>query len=256
MNRNVVHHNYNEIYSWVGTKDLITPHIDEGKGISLQRNEEFTNGGRILVANNVAYWNGYSGVHSNDGYNIDFIHNTAYMNSYTNSVTYKDGEKSGNNVGISFSNCENCSIINNIAVIDTSFANLESDGWVGYPIGVSDLVGDTIISSNIVYGMGNGSLEFDGDLDGIETNKIVKDPMFKEELNSFDFELNNANAFEIENDSPAVGNAYRGFVPCEDYFANTRENNTIGAITIGMYSILCEIVVSFLCFLCFLCSVV
>ena len=216
---------------------MITPHIDEGKGISLQRNEAFKNGGRILVANNVAYWNGYSGIHSNDGQNIDFIHNTAYMNSYTNSITYAHDDKSGNNVGISFSDCKDCSIINNIGVIDSSFEKTE--GWIGYPISVSNLVGDTIVSSNIVYGIGDGSLQFDSDLNGIEENKIVNDPMFNQQLSAFDYRLNNANAFSIDdNSSSAVGNAYPGFVPCQDYFANERQlkSNTIGAITLGTFT--------------------
>ena len=84
--RNKVHHNYNEIYSWAPTKTIITPYIDEGKGISLQRNDIDDNNtptdntddtgwlrGRFLVANNVCYFNGYSGLHSNDGTRIDFI---------------------------------------------------------------------------------------------------------------------------------------------------------------------------------------
>ena len=112
--RNKVHHNYNEIYSWAPTKDIITPRIDEGKGISLQRNQDFVNGGRILVGSNIAYWNGFSGIHSNDGNNIDFIGNTSYMNSFTNTVTYASDPK-GNNIGISMSNGENNRIINNIA---------------------------------------------------------------------------------------------------------------------------------------------
>jgi len=80
---NKVHHNYNEIYSWAPSKTFITPHIDEGKGISLQRNtvgRGWTHG-RILVANNLSYWNGFSGIHSNDGDRIDFINNSCYLNS-------------------------------------------------------------------------------------------------------------------------------------------------------------------------------
>ena len=37
--RNKVYENYNEIISWAPSKTLITPNIDEGKGISLQRND-------------------------------------------------------------------------------------------------------------------------------------------------------------------------------------------------------------------------
>jgi parallel beta-helix repeat protein len=99
--RNIVHHNYNEIYSWSPLKTIITPRIDEGKGISLQRNQEFKRGGRILIANNIAFWNGFSGVHNHDGDNVDILANTCYMNSYTNTVTYKGSNQEGKQIGIS-----------------------------------------------------------------------------------------------------------------------------------------------------------
>jgi parallel beta-helix repeat protein len=103
--RNLVHHNFNEIYSWSPQKSFIHPRIDEGKGISLQRNQVFKNGGRILIANNIAFWNGFSGVHNHDGDNVDMVANTCYMNSYTNTVTYKGGEQKGNQIGISHQVC-------------------------------------------------------------------------------------------------------------------------------------------------------
>jgi hypothetical protein len=104
---NEVHHNYNEIYSWSKNKSFITPVIDEGKGISLQRNtpDDGWTHGRMLVANNITYLNGLSGVHSNNGARIDFIHNTAYYNSFTGR---------GNNIGISLQRTIDARIINNI----------------------------------------------------------------------------------------------------------------------------------------------
>lgn len=142
---NHVHHNFNELYSWVGTKTFIHPAIDEGKGISLQRNEDLRRDrGRILVANNIAHHNGYSGIHSNDGDNVDFVFNTAFLNSYTNDVTYADrDDRGGNNIGISMSNCNRCSIRNNIAVVNTA--------WGGFAISVT--TGSTVeIQQNIVFG--------------------------------------------------------------------------------------------------------
>ena len=52
IKRNIIRNNYNEIFSWAPTKSIITPRIDEGKGISLQRNNltNWQNGNkRILV---------------------------------------------------------------------------------------------------------------------------------------------------------------------------------------------------------------
>lgn len=212
---NLVHHNYNEIYSWVGTKSFIHPRIDEGKGISLQRNQMFSNGGRILVANNVAYWNGYSGIHSNDGDNIDFIGNTAYMNSYTNTVTYANGEQSGNNVGISMSGGTNCRIVNNIAYIDTS--------WRGFPISVtSDMVDDIILQNNLVWGVGKQDLKLDPDAVPIEMDNVQADPLFG------DPDMGN---FQVQESSPASGKAdHQASLPT-DFFGNIRgENPTAGAI--------------------------
>ncbi|MDY7396810.1 hypothetical protein UMM65_16295 [Aureibaculum sp. 2210JD6-5] len=132
--KNKVHHNYNEIYSWSPSKTLITPRIDEGKGISLQRNDIDDNEtpndksddtgwqhGRFLIANNLCYWNGFSGLHSNTGLRMDFINNTAYMNSYTNTVTYANDQK-GNNIGMSTSGNGSTDIkfINNIIYIDNA----------------------------------------------------------------------------------------------------------------------------------------
>ena len=160
--RNHIRHNYNEIYSWAPTKTIITPHIDEGKGVSLQRNQEFVNGGRILVASNIAEYNGFSGIHSNDGDNVDFFGNTAYANSASNA---------GRNIGISMSDGTGCRIINNIAVIDGSFG--------GFPISITDAMeGNVIISHNLVWEINGLSLTLDGNIDVAATNQITADPQF------------------------------------------------------------------------------
>ena len=169
--RNRLHHNYNEMFSWAPTKDFIEPHIDEGKGISLQRNQNFKNGGRILVANNLAWWNGFSGVHSNDGDNIELVHNTAYMNAYTALVTNKDKPGRGNNIGISISGGKNCRIFNNIAVIPT--------GWGAKPISVANAV-NLQVGSNVLYGIGDRDLQQDGDVVPLQGAVYIGDPLFTE----------------------------------------------------------------------------
>jgi hypothetical protein len=136
--KNRIHHNYNEQFSWSPGKTIITPIIDEGKGISLQRNNttDWVNGnGRIIVENNLCYWNGFSGVHSNDGFRIDFVNNTSFMNSYTNTVTYANDSQQGNNIGVSAQGGDDVKLINNISVID--------DTWGGYALssgGTSNLI--------------------------------------------------------------------------------------------------------------------
>ena len=150
IEKNHIHHNYNEIFSWVETKPFITPRIDEGKGISLQRNNSnaWKKGNmRILVRNNLTYWNGFSGVHSNDGWHIDFINNTAYMNSYTNTITYANDTQQGKNIGISSQGGEDVRIFNNISVIDTK--------WGGFAIS-SGNTKNLVVENNLIYGINGG----------------------------------------------------------------------------------------------------
>lgn len=212
--KNKVHHNYNEIFSWAPSKTFITPKIDEGKGISLQRND-LLNGwshGRFLVANNITYWNGYSGLHSNTGLRIDFVNNTAYMNSYTNTITYANGVQTGKNIGISAQGGEDNKFINNIIFIDNA--------WGGFPISIANEANDEVIN-NLVFGI-NGSINQDGDVSSIEVGTIIGNPMF----------LNAANDdFSLSGNSPAIDEADVNYAPSDDYFGTTRDSNPdLGAI--------------------------
>lgn len=203
--KNEVHHNYNEIFSWAPTKTIITPRIDEGKGISLQRNREVDGwtSGRFLVANNITYWNGFSGVHSNAGTRMDFVNNTAYFNSYTNSITYED-DPSGNNIGVSSSDGDDIKIVNNIIYIDAT--------WGGFPISVASTTALTV-SNNLVYGVG-AELALDTDLEGIETDQIMANPLF------VDTETFN---FALQETSPAIGMANIAFAPADDFYSQLRD---------------------------------
>ena len=204
--QNEVHHNYNEIYSWAPTKTFINPRIDEGKGISLQRNnqENWTHG-RILVANNICYWNGYSGVHTNSGERIDFINNTCYFNSYTNTVTYANGEQSGKNIGISSQSSNDVRMINNIVYIDNA--------WGGYPLSVSNTQ-DFEVMDNMIYG-DNGTLVQDDDVVNVQVNTTVANPLFVD-VNNFDF--------HIQQSSPAIGIANAEFAPAIDFYGYARDD--------------------------------
>ena len=209
IQQNKVHHNYNEIYSWAPSKTFITPRIDEGKGISLQRND-VANGwtkGRFLVSDNLTYWNGYSGLHSNTGVRIDFINNTAYMNSYTNTVTYANEEQSGNNIGMSAQGGNNNKFINNVIFIDNA--------WGGFPISIANNETNTQIENNIVFGI-NGTTNLDSDVSAIDVNTLVANPLF-EDPDNFDFSLTS--------NSPAIGFANATFATDTDYFGNDRDNN-------------------------------
>ncbi|RUA11254.1 MAG: hypothetical protein DSY82_03830 [Flavobacteriia bacterium] len=228
--RNKVHHNYNEIYSWAPSKTFINPRIDEGKGISLQRNNvsSWVDGkGRILVENNVCYWNGYSGIHSNDGYRIDFINNTCYMNSYTNTVTYAGKEQRGNNIGISSQRGNGIRIINNISVIDTD--------WNGFALSASNSTG-LVVRNNLIYGVGSHAVSIAGDIDAVDVNTKKAEPRFVDQDN-FNFDLKET--------SPAISHADKNYAPAEDYYQNPRDDQPdAGAIeysaSLGVEDLLME----------------
>ena len=210
---NEVYYNYNEIYSWSPQKSFINPRIDEGKGISLQRNnaDNWTHG-RFLVANNVCYWNGFSGVHTNSGKRIDFINNTCYFNSYTNTVTYADEEQMGSNIGISAQSSEDIRIINNISYVDNT--------WGGHPISVGNTTNFTV-SDNMIYG-DNGPVNQDPDVVPVQVNTTIADPLFTDSEN-YDFHL--------QQGSPAIGLADPAYAPVDDFYGYPRDSDPdLGAI--------------------------
>ena len=178
---NTIHHNYNEIYSWSPQKTIITPHIDEGKGISLQRNDTINGDwrhGRILIANNIAYYNGFSGIHSNDGHRIDMINNTCYLNSYTKSIYLTDYSGQGGNVGISASGGSDISMRNNISVIDSDLTKSA--------LSAANVDG-LVVSDNLIYGT-TGAISEDPDIVAIQVRTQMVDPLF-EDASAYDFRL-------------------------------------------------------------------
>ncbi|WP_157686646.1 T9SS type A sorting domain-containing protein [Nonlabens sp. Hel1_33_55] len=227
IERNTIHHNYNEIYSWAPDKTVITPLIDEGKGISLQRNDIDDNGtpnnpnddtgwthGRILIANNLCYFNGFSGVHSNAGTRIDMINNTCYFNSYTKSIYLNEPSDNGGNIGISIQGGSDFKIINNISIIDSeqnkSAIAINAD--------------DVLIKDNIIYGT-NGPIDTNAATVEVEQNTRMVDPMFTDPEN-FDFTL--------QSDSPALDTADPAFAPEDDFNQFSRdETPDLGALEFG-----------------------
>jgi len=104
---NKVHDNENQIYSWAPSKSFIHFVIDEGSGIFFTRNHDTYTKGYSVVANNLSYRNGASGIviHKTDRVIVE--HNTVYDNGTTNGSA-KPG-------GLGFNNTQNVSFRNNIA---------------------------------------------------------------------------------------------------------------------------------------------
>lgn len=113
IQKNKVHDNYNEVYSWSENKKFVNPYIDEGKGISLQKNNAGSGWlhGRILVLNNLSWSNGFSGIHNNEGERLDIVHNSCAGN-------HRSG--SGNNQGISTAGGDDVRIWNNAVSLSST----------------------------------------------------------------------------------------------------------------------------------------
>lgn len=200
IENNRVYDNYNEVYSWSQSKTIITPHIDEGKGITVQRctPDKGWKNGRVLFQNNLTYNNGFSGLHVNSGERVDIINNTSYHNSFTGS---------GNQHGISAQGSNDIKIINNIIV------NNPALNGKGINIGNT---GSYIIKNNLLSGT------IDADANAIDQNTIFADPLFVD-VNNFDFSL--------QSTSSAIGAASSNDAPALDYLNNSRDTNPdIGAI--------------------------
>lgn len=200
VENNRVYDNYNELYSWSAQKTSIKPHIDEGKGITIQRctaGRGWTHG-RVLFRNNLTYHNGFSGLHVNNGERIDIINNTSYWNHFTGG---------GSQHGISAQSSIDIKIINNI-IMTSSTSN-------GRSINVSG-TGPFIIQNNLI----NNSMG--SDADAIDEQTISADAFFTSPSN-FDFSL--------QSTSQAIGGGLTNQAPLVDYYGNSRDAQPdIGAI--------------------------
>ena len=212
--RNNVHHNYNEIWSWNPTKTFIHTKIDEGKGISCERCNTWQNGGRALFAGNIVYWNGYSGLNCNDSSNLDFIGNTAYMNSYTASVwaVQQTGAKAtGSRVGITMNDGVSHRMYNNIAVCDTDVQGICLGAFRDAAVEAD---------SNMQFGIGSLPLKLDDSqafsYANVATNQYVADPQFKDP---------DSDNFRLKWNSPAlaVGNLTLSQLAPLDYYSTPRD---------------------------------
>ncbi|MEH2235663.1 right-handed parallel beta-helix repeat-containing protein [Nostoc sp.] len=74
----------NKVYN----NQMLVPWIENGKfqdgnGIIIDRSRDYGYRGRTLIANNVSYKNGGSGIHTYESDHVDIVNNTTYLNNQT-----------------------------------------------------------------------------------------------------------------------------------------------------------------------------
>ncbi len=211
--RNRVYGNVNELISWSALKNKITPHIDEGKGITIQRCiPRDTNGwnkGIIRIENNLSYRNGFSGIQVNSGSRIEIVNNTCYENN----VSSIDSEE-GDQHGISVQNGNDIVIANNIIQ-----ANPAISQGKGKALKVSNDSGESgflTVTDNLILGNLNRRAE------SVSVNALDTIPLFVDE---------DGDDFSLQVNSPAIDAANVQYAPVGDFYSKDRGTSPdIGAI--------------------------
>jgi len=124
----------------------------------------------------VCYGNGFSGIHVNQGANVDVYHNTVYQN-------LRSGR--GTNLGISFAPCDDCNVMNNVAVAKNS--------WGGNALSTSG--GTSTWEHNLFIG------NLDKDI-GQGTNTPTQDVGFEDA---------SQHVFRLTKGSPAINDGVTGY---------------------------------------------
>jgi parallel beta-helix repeat protein len=202
--KNEVYNNVNEVYSWSEQKTFITPQIDEGKGITVQRctNAYLWLNGKIRLENNISYNNGFSGIHINSGDRIEIINNTCYGNNQTTLVT-----NLGDQHGISLQDAHTALVANNIVQASATTG--------GFVIKVGSTSNNIVINSNILFGnIHPSAIPYSTNTQNVNPN-FVNPSLFD---------------FSLQNNSMAINNANSSYAPATDFFGNTRNTPDIGAI--------------------------
>ncbi|WP_292768342.1 choice-of-anchor Q domain-containing protein [Nostoc sp. NOS(2021)] len=124
--------------------------ISDGNGIIVDVSKLGKNGayrGRTLIANNISYRNGGSGIHAHESEHVDIVNNTAYANGQTPSLKkgqiyagYSSDIKIFNNIIYASPGQKANSNMNNTNV--TYDYNLYSKGVVIAVMGPHDIIGD------------------------------------------------------------------------------------------------------------------
>ena len=164
--------------------------------------------GKTLVANNITYGNGGSGIHAYSSNNIDIVHNVSYQNGQRTTATPPTG---GYNDGGIYGNATtNVQIINNIIV-----------GISGRKINSNSSNTNHVIAHNSFFGGNAPTLSGTGIVAASSTNNLTTDPKF---INpSIDPSVAD---FQLQTSSPAVNTALTFSAVTTDFAGVTRPLGT------------------------------
>jgi|GEM_PF-1313692 len=193
--RNNVSYNNVTTMKWYATQGM-----SDGNGIILDDFNNTQNGGKpyqgkTLVANNIVYNNGGSGIHAYESANVDIVNNTAYNNNRTDDLNWGQ---------IFASSAANVNIINNILYARTGYR-----------------VNDNYNNTNVVY---DYNVYFNGAPAVKGPHDIVADPKFADLANG---------DFRIGADSPAIDAGTSTLAPATDYAGTARPQGS--GVDIGAY---------------------
>ena len=183
----------------------------DGNGIILDdyRNTQNTSAygiyaGKTLVANNITFGNGGSGIHAFSSNNIDIVHNVSYQNGQRTTSTPPTG---GYNDGGIYGNATtNVQIINNIVV-----------GIAGRKINSNSSNSSHVIASNIFFGGTGLVVSGTGIIAASSTGNSAANPLFVNP--SIDPSVAD---FQLQTTSPAINSAAIFSAVTTDFNGSTR----------------------------------
>jgi len=171
--------------------------ITDGNGIIVNDNKNTQSnnvpyGGRTLVANNISYLNGGSGIHTYSSQHVDIVGNTAYENNQSPKIN--EGQIFANSAG-------DVNILDNIAtapankVFYSNYNNATAGVVYNYNV---------LYSSTIGAGLGGSP---------VGPNDIVANPLLANPAGG---------NFNLAAGSPAIGSATLSLLPPTDFAGNPR----------------------------------
>ncbi len=213
ISENTVYGNENRLISWNPTKSFIHFEIDEGTGIFLTRNNNSYTQGKMVIANNLSYRNGASGIVCHFTDDVVIEHNTVFDNGTSNH---------GLPGGIGVNSSDNVKVLSNISYSKT---NKWAMGILAEP------VTNLVLDANIIFN-NSGSINV---IRETPKNQLTSrsgwtkvDPLFSDAVNT---------DFKLMSTSSAIDNASSQSNQTTDYFGKIRDDSPdIGAIEYGVFS--------------------